>query len=89
MKPIKRNMLALSLVLLIGGFLLAVICIFTDNYTSPLGYASLVALLAGLVMNHIFARCPHCRRYVKGVSPFSEETGVCPKCGEKLEFDRP
>lgn len=88
MKPINRNMLTLSLVLLIGGFLLAVVCILTDSYTSPLGYASLAALIAGLVMNHIFARCPHCRRYVKGVSPFNEEAGTCPKCGGKLEFDK-
>lgn len=81
-------MLKISIILLIGGFILAVISIFTNSYTTPVGYVSLAALVAGLVMNRVFSRCPHCGRFVQGVSPFNDTPGVCPKCKEKMEFDK-
>ena len=87
MKPINRNLLKISVILLIAGFLLALVSIFTDNYSSPVGYAGFAALLAGLVMNNLFSRCPHCGRFVQGISPFSESAGICPKCKGKMEFD--
>ena len=87
MKTIKRRLLKISVVLLGAGFLLALVSILTDSYTSPVGYAGLAALAVGLVMNTLFSRCPHCGRFVQGISPFSEDAGICPKCKEKMEFD--
>ena len=75
------------MILLAAGSLLALVSVFTDNYTSPVGYAGLAALLAGLVMNNIFSRCPHCGRHIQVLSPFSDTAGYCPKCKGKIEFD--
>ena len=88
MKMINRKMLKISVILLAAGALLALVSVFTDSYTSPVGYAGLAALVAGLVMNNIFSRCPHCGRFIQGISPFSETAGYCPRCNGKMEFDQ-
>ena len=88
MKYINRKMLKVSVILQLIGFALALVCIFTNSYASPAGYAALAALITGLGLNQVYARCPHCGRFVQGISPFRDTPGLCPKCKGKMEFDK-